>query len=60
MLAEGFQHTRSKKRYIGLMLAFALISEVPFDIGFFICVFTNGSYISVLLEVSKCIFHLVF
>ena len=35
LLAEGFQHTRSKKRYIGLMLAFALISEVPFDIGFF-------------------------
>ena len=35
LLAEGFQHTRSKKRYIGLMLAFALISEIPFDIGFF-------------------------
>ena len=34
LLAAGFQHTRSKKRYIGLMLAFALISEVPFDIGF--------------------------
>ena len=35
LLAEGFQHTRSKKRYIGLMLAFALISEIPFDIVFF-------------------------
>ena len=34
LLAEGFQHTRSKKRYIGLMLAFALISEIPFDILF--------------------------
>lgn len=35
LLAEGFQHTRNKKRYLGLMLVFALISEVPFDIGFF-------------------------
>ena len=35
LLAEGFQHTRSRKRYIGLMFVFALISEIPFDIGFF-------------------------
>lgn len=35
LLAEGFQHTHSRKRYVGLMLAFALISELPFDIGFF-------------------------
>lgn len=35
LLAEGFQYTRNKKRYIGLMFAFALISELPFDIGFF-------------------------
>lgn len=35
LLAEGFQYTRDKKRYIGLMFAFALISEIPFDIGFF-------------------------
>ena len=60
LLTEGFQHTRSKKRYIGLMLAFALISEIPFDIVFFSFFFANGRYISVLLEVSKCIFHLVF
>ena len=35
LLAEGFQHTRNRKRYIGRMFIFALISEVPFDIGFF-------------------------
>lgn len=35
LLAEGFQHTRNKKRYAGSMFAFALISEIPFDIGFF-------------------------
>ena len=35
LLAEGFQHTKSRKRYIRLMFVFALISEIPFDIGFF-------------------------
>ena len=35
LLAEGFQHTKNKKRYVGLMFIFALISEIPFDIGFF-------------------------
>lgn len=35
LLAEGFQYTRDKKRYINLMFTFALISEIPFDIGFF-------------------------
>lgn len=35
LLSEGFRYTRSKKRYIGIMFVFALISEIPFDIGFF-------------------------
>lgn len=35
LLAEGFQYTKNRKRYIGMMLAFAIISEIPFDIGFF-------------------------
>lgn len=35
LLVEGFQYTRNRKRYIGLMFTFALISEIPFDIGFF-------------------------
>lgn len=35
LLAEGFRYTRNRKRYIGMMLFFALISEIPFDIAFF-------------------------
>lgn len=35
LLSEGFQHTGSRARYIVSMLVFALLSELPFDIGFF-------------------------
>lgn len=35
LLAEGFFYTRNRKRYIGMMLVFAFISEIPFDLGFF-------------------------
>ncbi|MBS6702627.1 MAG: hypothetical protein KH284_13620 [Clostridiales bacterium] len=35
LLAEGFRYTSSRKRYVGMMLAFAIISEIPFDLGFF-------------------------
>ena len=35
LLSEGFQYTRSRKRYLLSMLAFALISELPFDVAFF-------------------------
>ncbi len=33
LLVEGFAHTSSRKRYMGRMAAFALLSEVPFDLA---------------------------
>lgn len=35
LLAEGFRYTRNRKHYICLMLFFAILSEIPFDIAFF-------------------------
>lgn len=35
LLSEGFLYTKDRKRYVGGMLVFALISEVPFDVSFF-------------------------
>lgn len=29
LIAEGFTHTRNKKRYFGQLLAFAVVSEIP-------------------------------
>lgn len=35
LIAEGYGHTQNKKYYMGRILLFALLSEIPFDIGFF-------------------------
>ena len=33
LLAEGFRHTKSREKFVMRLLAFALISEIPYDIA---------------------------
>ena len=35
LLVEGFSHTSSRKRYLGRMAAFAILSELPFDLALY-------------------------
>lgn len=41
-IAEGFCYTKSKPKYLIRLILFALISEIPFDLGFFDSVWMPG------------------
>lgn len=42
LLVEGFWHTRSRGRYLGRLILFALISEIPFDLAVSNCLWNPG------------------
>lgn len=43
LIAEGYLHTRDVKKYMGRLLLFALISEIPYDLARSGCIFYAGS-----------------
>ena len=43
LLVEGFVHTHNVKGYLGRLVLFGLLSEVPFDLAFFRTPFYPGS-----------------
>lgn len=58
LLAEGFLHTSNQKAYLGRLLIFAFISEIPFDMAFFRFPFNTGW--SVLSSHQNVFFTLAF
>lgn len=56
-VAEGFYHTKSKKKYILRMLIFALITEPVFDIAFYVKI--NPVHQNVLFTFLMALFGLM-
>ena len=59
LLVEGFVYTKNRKRYIGSMLIFAFISELPFDLGFF-SELSSNAHIPFLFFLSECFLYVIF
>lgn len=60
LAAEGFVHTRSRIRYMGLMLIFAVISEIPFDLAFFSAVSEQQGTFPFWFDAQNVFFTLFF
>ena len=58
LLTEGFIHTSNKKKYLSRMLIFALISEIPFNLGIAGDMF-NLKYQNVFWELALGIMALI-
>ena len=48
LLVEGFVHTHNVKGYLGRLVLFGLLSEVPFDLAFFRTPFDPSAFGSAL------------
>ena len=61
LLVEGYTHTSNIKKYASRLIAFAIISEIPFDLAFFGKIgFEHQNifftlFIGCLLYTSRCV-----
>ena len=60
LLIEGYKYTRSKGRYLGRLVLFSAVSEIPFDLALFVKTedFNKGIFYS--LEAQNVFFTLAF